>query len=95
LRLGRVFGLVAALTVIALTLVHLRAEQVRSAARTTDAHAEWVELRAELWAVQSRSARLQTPRRLHERMQNLRTDLVDPGEAASALEQGRLASGTP
>lgn len=92
MKLARVFGLIAALTGIALTLVYLRAEQVRSAARIANAEAEWARLRTELWAAQARSARLRTPRRLHDRIEDLRTDLVTPGEGAEREQQARLAS---
>ena len=47
-------------------LVALRVEQTRVAARTLRMESEWVHARRSLWAMQTRVARLQTPRRLRD-----------------------------
>ena len=69
------FGLLAA---VALTLVHLRVEQTRYAAKTLALESRWIELRRELWQVQTSTARLRAPGRLHDRLEWFDTDLAPP-----------------
>lgn len=92
MNVGRVCVVAAALVVIALVVVHLRAEQTRSAARLLTLESRWVQLRREAWTLQTRAARLQTPQRLHERMALLRSDLIAPAIRAQPHVPVRLAS---
>ena len=88
----RACGLFAALGAVAVMLVHLRAEEVRCAARILAMDSDWTQLRRELWRVQTRSARLRTPRRLHERVETGLSDLVAPGSEARPETLMRVAA---
>ena len=83
--------LLACFTVIALTVVHLRSEQTRSAARLASMDAKWVDLRRELWGVQTRIARLRCPERIHDRVTAFQTGLVPPGYDETGKNEERLA----
>jgi hypothetical protein len=87
--------MVVGVTLLALALVHLRAEQVRCAGRIAAAEADWVRLRRDLWAVQTRAARLRTPQRLHERVESLQAELVHPTDEVARRSRTRLAAGAP
>ncbi len=63
---------------VALTVVHLRAEQTRCAAGILSLESQWIQLRREWWALQTRAARLKTPQRLRERVTTLQTSIVAP-----------------
>jgi len=76
--IGRFCALLSAFAVIALTLVYLRAEQTRCAARTVSIEAKFVEQQRELWRLQTGVARLQAPSRLHDCMERFHADLVPP-----------------
>ena len=84
--------LLACFTAIALTVVHLRSEQTRSAARLASMDAKWVELRRELWGVQTRIARSRSPERIHDRVAAFQTGLVPPGFNETNKIEERLAS---
>jgi len=84
--------LLACFTVIALTVVHLRSEQTRSAARLAAMDAKWVELRRDLWGVQTRIARLRSPDRIHDRVAAFQTGLVPPGYDDTHKSEERLAA---
>ena len=85
-------ALLICFTAIALTVVHLRSEQTRSAARLASMDAKWVDLRRELWGVQTRIARLRSPERIHDRVAAFQTGLVPPGYDANTKTEERLAS---
>lgn len=84
--------LLACFTAIALIVVHLRSEQTRSAARLAAMDAKWVELRRDLWGVQTRIARLRSPERIHDRVVAFQTGLVPPGYDETTKTEERLAS---
>lgn len=72
-------GILLTLTVsLALTVVYLRAEQTRCAARALALEAQRIELRRDLWDIQSRVARLRAPERVHHRLELFGTGLVPP-----------------
>lgn len=82
MNFARSAGLILALAVLALAVVHVRTEQTRSTARSLAAQAEWSRLRRELWALQARAARQKTPARIHESIdQRYEMDLLPPGPA--------------
>ena len=82
---------------LALAMVHLRAEQTRSAAAKLRLESEWVRLRSELWGVQTRMARARAPDRIRDRATYLATGLVPPGakEDVDKNEVERVAVQTP
>ena len=84
--------LIACFAVVALGVVQLRVAQTSCAARVLRLESQWVELRREWWSLQTRSARLRTPQRIHERVARLHVQLQPPGEEADAESQVRLAS---
>jgi hypothetical protein len=85
--------LVVSFTVIALTLVHLRAEQTRCAAGSLRAEAESIRLRREQWELQARIARLRTPQRVHDFVDSMQMDLLPPGEETASGSAVLLTSG--
>ena len=87
--------LLAAFAGIALTVVHLRAEQTRCAARMVAIDADWVRLRRDLWGLQTRIARLRSPERIHDRVSAFQTGLVPPGFDPVSKRTERLASRQP
>lgn len=72
----RSWGLISALTCLALAVVYLRVEQARTAARTLALETRWMELRRELWSVQTGVARLRSPARLYDSLNFFEADLV-------------------
>lgn len=90
-------ALLAVFASLALTVVHLRAEQTRCASSILRIESEWVRLRSELWGVQTRMARARAPDRIHDRATYLATGLVPPGtkEQTDKDEVERLAAATP
>lgn len=89
--------LLAVFASLALAVVHLRAEQTRSAASILRMESEWVRLRSELWGVQTRMARARAPDRIHDRATYLATGLVPPGTKEEIKKENveRLAVQTP
>jgi len=77
---------------IALTAVHLRVEQTRSAARTLRIESEWIDLRRQRWALQTRAARLRAPDLLRNRVETWQAGLIPPEADKDALTPMRLAS---
>ena len=90
-------SLLAVFASLALTMVHLRAEQTRSAAAKLRLESEWVRLRSELWGVQTRMARARAPDRIRDRATYLATGLVPPGTKEEVDNEGvqRVAVQTP
>jgi hypothetical protein len=87
---ARVIGLVSGFALLALMLVHLRAEQTRSAASLLRKEARRMELRRELWELQTRSARLRTPQRVIDSAELLPTDLAPPAQEKPLRGPSRL-----
>jgi hypothetical protein len=85
--------MIAALSLIALVAVYLRAEQTRCAAHTLAIESELIKERRELWRVQSAVARLRAPGHIHDRMDWFEDDLVPPGSIESWRSRRRLVSG--
>jgi len=83
LRVGVLLG---AFTGLALAVVHLRSEQTRCAFRTLAQESRCVELRRELWRLQTGVARLRAPQRVRDSLDWFQTDLVTPG-----FDSGRRA----
>lgn len=92
MTVARGCALLICFTAIALTVLHLRSEQTRSAARLAAMDARWVELRRDLWGVQTRIARLRSPERIHDRVIAFQTGLVPPGYDAVHKPEERLAA---
>jgi hypothetical protein len=89
--------LLAVFASLALAVVHLRAQQTRCAASILRLESQWVQLRSELWGVQTRMARARAPDRIRDRATYLATGLVPPGtkEEIKKVEVERLAIKTP
>ena len=89
--------LLAAFAAIALSVVHLRAEQTRCAARVLKIESDWVVLRGNLWSLQIRNARMRAPDRIHDRATYLAAGVVAPGllAAESGRKLERLAVNDP
>jgi len=85
----------AAFAVMALAVVHLRAEQTRCAARMVAMDADWVRMRRDLWGLQTRIARLRSPERIHDRVAAFQTGLTPPGIEAVSRRPEQVASGNP
>ena len=89
-------ALLAAFAVIALSVVHLRAEQTRCAARVLKIESDWVRFRGDLWSLQTRIARMRAPDRIHDRVTYLATGLVPPGVRGVPPERiERLVANVP
>jgi hypothetical protein len=95
LTVARGCALLAAFAAIALTVVHLRAEQTRCAARMVAIDADGVRLRRDLWGLQTRIARLRSPERIHDRVAAFQTGLVPPGFDELSRRTERLESSKP
>jgi len=79
LNARRVCGLLGAFAVMGLVMVHLRAAQTQSASRLLEMEARRIELRRELWSIQSRTARLRSPQRILDRAELVAAELLPPG----------------
>lgn len=95
MSLLRVGVVIAALVLIALAVVHLRAEQTRCAARIVKLDSRWVELRRQRWTLQTRAVRLQAPQRIHDRLENLQSELIGPEVEMAFPPPARLVSDRP
>ncbi len=84
--------LLACFATLAVAVVHLRSEQTRTASRLAAMDADWVQVRRDLWSLQTRTARLRAPQRIHDRVAAFQTGLVPPGFDGVARGQERLAS---
>ena len=84
--------LLTAFAAMALMVVHLRAEQTRAAARALTLESRRIELRRELWLLQTEVARLKAPDRIHERVGWFDARLVAPGVDDPWERAGRYAS---
>ncbi len=91
----RACGLFGALTLVAVLLVHLRAEQIRCAARILAIESQWVQQRRELWTLQTRSARLLAPQRLGDRVETGPSGLIPPGSKPMYRRRPQLAARRP
>ena len=89
---ARACFLIGAFSLVAITAVHLRAEQTRCASELAHLESRWVALRREWWDLQTRTARIKTPVHLRERVERLRADLVSPESEHLPGEGFRLAS---
>ncbi len=88
MNLGRLTGLLVAFSILAVALVHLRAEQTRMTANMLNAQVRLVHLRRDLWTLQIRLARAKSPTRIRDRIeQSDHIDLLPPGadELSSSL----------
>jgi len=83
--------LAAVFAAIALCVVHLRAERTRCASRLLALESRGIELRRELWNLQTRTARLRSPERIRSRVAMFQTGLVPPGYRAPSAVTERLA----
>ena len=87
--------LLAAFAGIALTVVYLRSEQTRAAARALAIESQRVELRRELWRLQAGVARLKAPGRIRERVGRFDANLVPPGSDETQKRTPRVAYNHP
>jgi hypothetical protein len=94
LTVARGCTLLGCFAALALVIVYLRAEQTRCAARIAAMDGRWMELRSEMWGLQTRTARLRSPQRIHDRVASFQTGLVPPGFDAVERPRERLASRT-
>jgi len=97
LNFGRLTGLLLAFAVLAVWLVHLRAEQMRMTAKMLSAQTRRVHLRRELWVLQTRLARAKAPGRILDRIEGMedsdQTDLLPPGVDEFGASSFTLTSG--
>jgi len=94
LNFGRLIGLLLLFGVVAVGVVHLRTEQTRATARMLAAEARRNQLRRELWSLQVRTARLKTPARIRERIdQTWPTELQPPGAEDLEMSSTSLTAG--
>ena len=91
----RVGTLVVVFSVVAICVVHLRAEQTRCAARTLRLEAHRLALQRKAWTLEARTARHRAPQRLHERIENMHPDLVLPVANPSDRPATRLVADRP
>jgi hypothetical protein len=87
--------LLAAFGGIALAVLFLRLEQNRCVARLLTIDSQRVEQRRELWAVQTRAARLRTPQRVRDRLGFSHTGLVPAGTDEPPAPPLQVAVGQP
>ena len=85
----------AALAGLAIILVHLRSEQMRAGASLLRLEHQWIELRSEWWALQTRAARLRCPQRIADRARYLRAGPVPPEIGQTVQLAARHASSQP
>jgi cell division protein FtsL len=91
MTVARGLALLGLFAVLAIGAVHVRAEQVRMAARAQELRTEQLVLRREAWALQVEIARLRTPDQILDRVQ--RWELaVAPPEIKPEQEKALLAS---
>jgi hypothetical protein len=83
-------ALLAAFALTALAVVHLRAEQTRAVARALAIESQSVELRRELWRLQTGVARLKAPGRIHDRVVQFDAGLVPPGSSETPEQPARV-----
>jgi hypothetical protein len=83
--------LILALAGVALAVVFLRAEQTRCAARTLAMESRRIELRSELWALQTRAARLRAPHQIRDRVGRLEAAVAAPDSSDALRGPTRLA----
>lgn len=97
MTLTRASALLATFAALALGVVHLRAEQTRSAARVLKIESDWVRLRGDLWSLQIRNARMRAPDRIHDRATYFAAGVVPPGRHAedSQRKLERVAASHP
>ncbi len=88
----RLAVLMVAFAVLGLSVVYLRTEQARSAARTLAMEMKWIELRGEWWELQTDVARLRSPERIRDRLGWYQLELKPPGEP-TARQPAKLAGG--
>ncbi len=94
MNFGRLVGLLAAFSILAVGLVHLRAEQTRMTAGMLNAQTRRLHLRRELWVLQTRLARAKSPGRILDRIERSeQTDLIPPGSDELGNTSFALASG--
>jgi len=94
LNFGRLVGLLVLLAAVAVALVHLRTEQTRATARMLAAETRRNQLRRELWSLQVRTARLKSPARIRERIdQSWPRGLLPPGAEELELSSAALTAG--
>lgn len=94
MNFGRLLGLLLAFAVVAVALVNLRTEQTCATARMLAAQTRRNQLRRELWSLQVRTARLKTPARIRERVdQTWPTDFLPPGAEEFEMSSVSLTSG--
>ncbi len=91
MRTTRTCCLVFSLAMVALAVVHLRAEQTRTASSLLRLESRWVALRREWWGLQSQAARMHAPKRIHDRLQLINADLVAPIDDVTYRSADRLA----
>ena len=91
MRAMRTCCLVFSLAAVAIAVVHLRAEQTRTAASLLRLESRWVALRREWWGLQATAARMHAPQRIHERLQLIDADLVSPIDDVTYRTADRLA----
>ena len=88
----RVCALLGIFALLALAVVYLRTEQARCAARALALESTWIEMRRELWSLQTTSSRLRAPGRIHDRVGWFETGVVPPGMNDMPTRPTRLVS---
>lgn len=84
--MARCAAMLLGLALMALAVVHLRAEQARLIARALAHESRWIELRREKWDVEVQMARLRSPERVRHWLETFGGDVAHPPESATGAE---------
>jgi len=91
MRAARFCLLIFAFAATALAVVYLRTQQTRSASRLLAMEGQRLELRSELWSLQTRAARLRSPQQIRQRVRTLNAAVQAPDEEAVLRGPAKLA----
>jgi hypothetical protein len=78
MTVSRAAALLLTFAVIALTVIHLRAEQMRAAARIHNLELAQRRLHQNAWELQMRIAQLKTPDQIRDRVERWRLNVLAP-----------------
>lgn len=91
MKVGRIGALFAAVALIAIAVVQLRAEQARVAADSLQLEGSWMELRRELCELRASVARLRSPERIHDRVDWFYVEVEPPEGEFVNVRRERVA----
>ncbi len=91
MTVARGLALLLCFAVLAVATIALRSEETRLTARIQQLRGQQVELRRESWALQIEIAGLKAPRKIRERVNRWRLQVLAPGAEAFGLSHTKLA----